>query len=423
MCFFRRELKLDPGFRGGDDWDRAAAMLDLPRRTVLLGAAALAGTARAQRTVDLALPGGPSARATSAAYPQKAEMIVQRVRPPLLETPFEVFDEGVFTPNDRFFVRWHWGDIPTAIDPAAFRLRVHGSVAQPLSLTLAELMQLPSITYAAVNQCSGNSRGLFQPRVPGAQWGHGAMGNAKWAGVRLKDVLDLAGVAGGAKTVRFAGLDQPIVPDAPAYRKSIGVDHARDGEVMIAYLQNGEALPWLNGFPLRLVVPGWFSTFWVKMLSDIEVLDRADDDYWMAKAYRIPDTPGASVAPGAHGYPTKPITRMVPRSWITSHADGARVGRGVPVAVRGIALGGDSGVARVELSVDGGASWRDADVGRDEGKYSFRRFEATLPPMTGPVTIMPRCTNAAGETQPLDPNWNPSGYLRAVVEPIRLVTT
>lgn len=393
----------------------------LPRRTVLLGAAALAGAARAQRTVDLGLPGGPSERPTSSAFPQKGEMIVQRMRPALLETPFEVFDQGVLTPNDRFFVRWHWGDIPTSIDPAAFRLKVHGAVAKPLSLGLDEIMKLPRIDYAAVNQCSGNSRGLFEPRVAGAQWRHGAMGNAKWTGVRLKDVLDLAGVRSGAVAVRCGGLDQPIVPDGPDYLKSIGVDHARDGEVMIAFLQNGEPLPLLNGFPLRLVVPGWFSTYWVKMLSDIEILDRADDNYWMAKAYRVPDTPFGHVQPGAHGFATKPISTMPPRSWITSHADGAKVAAGRPLTVRGIAMGGDTGVAKVELSIDGGATWREARLGADEGKYSFRRFDLEVPPSAaGPLVILSRCTNALGAVQPMTANWNHSGYLRNIVETTRV---
>ena len=227
----------------------------LPRRTVVLGAAALAGTAGAQRMVDLGLPGGPSERPTSSAFPQKGEMIVQRVRPPLLETPFAAFDQDVFTPNDRFFVRWN-GNFPTEIDPDGFRLSVRGAVARPLSLSLKELRKLPRIEYAAVNQCSGNSRGHFEPRVPGSQWGHGAMGNARWTGVRLKDVLDRAGVRPDAVAVRCGGLDSPAMPDAPDYAKSLNIDHARDGEVMIAYLQNGEALPVLNGFPLRMVVPG-----------------------------------------------------------------------------------------------------------------------------------------------------------------------
>lgn len=394
----------------------------LPRRSILLGAAALAGTARAQRIVDLHLPGGPSERPTSSAWPQKGEMIVQRARPPLLETPFEVFDQGVFTPNDRFFVRWHWGDIPTSIDAAAFRLNVRGHVAKPLSLGLDELMAMPRIEYAAVNQCSGNSRGYFEPRVLGAQWGHGAMSNAKWTGVRLKDVLDRAGVRPGAVAVRFAGLDQPLVPDGPDFMKSLDIDHARDGEVMIAFLQNGESLPLLNGFPLRAIVPGWFSTYWMKMLSDIEVLAAPDDNFWMAKAYRVPDTPGANVDPGAKGFPTKPISRMIPRSWITSHTDGARVPAGQPLAVRGIAMGGDAGVKSVALSVDGGRSWSDAKLGRDEGRYSFRRFEAVLPPpRAGELTLLPRCTSTAGVTQSMDPIWNSGGYLRGQVEPTRII--
>ena len=393
----------------------------LPRRSILLGAAALAGTARAQRMIDLHLPGGPSDRPTSSAWPQKGEMIVQRARPPLLETPFEVFDQGVFTPNDRFFVRWHWGDIPTSIDAAAFRLNVRGHVAKPLSLGLDELMTLPHIEYAAINQCSGNSRGYFQPRVPGAQWGHGAMGNAKWTGVRLKDVLDRAGVQPGAVAVRFAGLDQPLVPDGPDFIKSLDIDHARDGEVMIAFLQNGEPLPLLNGFPLRLIVPGWFSTYWMKMLSDIEVLAAPDENFWMSKAYRIPDTPGANVQPGAKGFATVPINRMIPRSWITSHAEGARVPVGKPLAVRGIAMGGDSGVKSVALSVDGGRTWTDARLGRDEGRYSFRRFEAVLPaPAAGDLILLPRCTSVAGVTQSMDPIWNGGGYLRGQVEPTRI---
>lgn len=396
----------------------------LPRRTVLLGAAALATTARAQRVVDLGLPGGPSERPTSSAFPQKGEMIVQRARPPLLETPMEVFDQGVFTPNDRFYVRWHWGDIPTAIDPAAFRLKVRGAVRKPLSLGLSALMKLPRIQYAAVNQCSGNSRGLFEPRVPGAQWRHGAMGNALWTGVRLKDVLDMAGIAPGALAVRFNGLDQPLVPDAPDYRKSLALDHARDGEVMLAFMQNGEALPWLNGFPLRLVVPGWFSTYWVKTLDDIEVLAAPDDDYWMAKAYRIPDTPHADIVPGATGFATVPIGAMVPRAWITSHADDAKVARGRALALRGIAMGGDAGVAQVDISVDGGTVWQPARLGADEGKYGFRRYAIDLPaPPPGPLTILSRCTNDKGATQPMKPNWNASGYLRGVVEATRVIVS
>src|SRR5208282_3674764 len=196
----------------------------------------------------------------------------------------------------------------------------------------------------AVNQCSGNSRGFFDPRVAGGQWANGAMGNARWTGVRLKDVLDRAGVKAGAVQVRLNGMDEPVVSDAPKFMKSLTVDHARDGEVMIAYAMNGQQLPLVNGFPLRLVVPGWYSTYWVKMLNDIEVLAAPDDNYWMTTAYRIPDTPGADVKPGQTDFKTVPISRMVPRSFFSNVTDATTVKAGAPVALRGIAFGGDCGV-------------------------------------------------------------------------------
>src|SRR5215831_6963798 len=241
------------------------------------GLALATAPAWAQATIELSLPGGPSARPITTAFPQKASMILQRSRPPLLETPFEVFDKGVFTPNNEFYVRWHWAVIPTEVDVDKFRLAVRGHVNEVLSLSLQQVLSLPQVELAAVNQCSGNSRGFFQPRVAGGEWANGAMGNARWIGVRLKDVLDRAGVKAGAVQVRFNGMDEPVVSDAPDFMKSLDIDHARDGEVMIAYEMNGEQLPLLNGFPLRLVVPGWYATYWVKMLNDIEVLDRPDD--------------------------------------------------------------------------------------------------------------------------------------------------
>jgi DMSO/TMAO reductase YedYZ molybdopterin-dependent catalytic subunit len=183
-------------------------------------------------------------------------MVLQRTRPPLLETPFEVFDRSVFTPNDQFFVRWHWAVIPQQVDVASFRLVVHGHVNQTLSLPLSDVLAMPQVELAAVNQCSGTSRGLFKPRVAGGQWFNGAMGNAKWTGVRLRDVLNRAGVKTGAVAVRFNGLDQPVVDGAPDFMKSLDIDHAQGGEVMLAYQMNGEQLPLLNGFPLRLIVPG-----------------------------------------------------------------------------------------------------------------------------------------------------------------------
>jgi DMSO/TMAO reductase YedYZ molybdopterin-dependent catalytic subunit len=383
------------------------------------GAATLAlASARAfARTVNLPLPGGPDEREITTAFPEKGALILQRTRPPLLETPFEVFDQSVFTPNDRFYVRWHWALIPTEVKVDSFRLAVRGHVNKVLSLSLDDVLALPRVELAAVNQCSGNSRGYFQPRVPGGQWSHGSMGNARWTGVRLKDVLDRAGVKVGAVQVRFNGLDEALIADAPDFMKSLDIDHARDGEVMLAYAMNGGQLPLLNGFPLRLIVPGWYSTYWVKMLNDIEVLDQPDTNFWMKTAYTIPDTPHASIRPGQTGVNLVPISRMVPRSFITNIKAGDRLQAGAPTLARGIAFGGDAGVARVDFSSDGGKTWQQTQLGNDEGKYSFRQWQIRFAaPARGDNALMVRCTSTSGETQPDTPNWNPSGFMRNVIE-------
>jgi DMSO/TMAO reductase YedYZ molybdopterin-dependent catalytic subunit len=393
------------------------------RRQVLrqIGAAGVVlagGPVWAETTVDLPLPGGPQQRAITTGFPQKGAMILQRTRPPLLETPFSVFDRSLFTPNEQFYVRWHWADIPTEIDVATFRLQVRGQVARPQAFTLDEIVNgLPRVELVAVNQCSGNSRGYFQPRVPGGEWSNGAMGNARWTGCRLKDLLDRAGVRPGALQVRFNGMDGPVVPDAPDFMKSLAIDHARDGEVMIAYAMNGEPLPLLNGFPLRLVVPGWYATYWVKMLNDIEVLDHPDENFWTKNAYLIPDTPHASIKPGETGVKMVPINRMVPRSFVTNLAPGARLKAGAPTLLRGIALGGDTGVARIDVSADHGKNWHPATLGPDQGKYGFRRWQTKLVlPQPGSYVLMVRCTNSSGVAQPAEPNWNPAGFMRNVIE-------
>jgi DMSO/TMAO reductase YedYZ molybdopterin-dependent catalytic subunit len=383
----------------------------------LVSGAAWVAPAGAETLVDLPLPEGPKARVITTSFPQKASMILQRTRPPLLETPFEVFDRGVFTPNDSFFVRWHWAVIPTEVDVNTFHLSVGGHVDRVLSMTLKDIVDgLPRVELAAVNQCSGNSRGYTEPSVAGAQWSNGAMGNAKWMGVRLKDVLDRAGVKRGAQRVRFAGLDEPVVDGAPKLVKSLEIDHARDGEVMIAYAMNGEQLPLLNGFPLRLIVPGWYSTYWVKMLDRIEVLDGPDDNFWMKSAYLIPDTPGATMKPGQTGLTMVPINKMVPRSFVTNLRTGATLKAGAMTLVRGIAFGGSTGVKSVEISVDGGASWLPTTLGRDEGKYSFRQWQAAIVAAAGAVSIMVRCTNSDGLAQPATPNWNPGGFMHNAIE-------
>ncbi len=357
-----------------------------------------------------------------AAFPQKRRLIVLRTRPALLETPFAVFNDGVFTRNDAFYVRWHLAEVPSSVSVERFRLRVHGHVRTPMELALSELVRdFERVDIAAVNQCSGNSRGFFSPRVPGGQWGNGAMGNALWTGVRLKDLLDKAGVRPGAVSVRFKGLDRGLVPATPDYMKSLSVDHAMDGEVMVAYGMNNQALPMLNGFPLRLVVPGWYATYWLKALNDIEVLDKPDESFWMKRAYLIPDTPGAEMKPGQADVKMVPISRMVPRSFITNVADGTEVRAGRSISVKGIAFGGDTGLTKVLFSPDGGTTWREVRLERDYGKYSLRRFEMDfMPNQPGAYTLMVRAVNQSGLEQPFKPNWNPGGFMRNVVERVRV---
>ena len=373
-------------------------------------------------SATLPLAGGPKDRPLTKDFPQTGTMILQSTRPPVLETPFEVFDDDVFTPNNRFYVSWHSTAVPTTVDSTSFRLAVHGNVDRPLALSLAELMTgFPKVEVAAVDQAAGNSRGLFQPRVPGIQWGNGAIGNAKWTGVRLRDVLDRAGVKPGTVQVRFTGMEGPAAPGAPAYMKSLNLARAVNDETIIAFAMNGQPLPLLNGFPLRLVVPGWYGDYWIKMLNDIELLTALDDNYWMATADIVPDTPGATVEPGAVGYKTVPLGKMVPRSFFTNPKDGDKLPADQQAQARGIAMGGDNGVARVEFSSDGGRSWVVAKLGKDFGKYSFRQWETEFKPKAGNLTLMVRCTNTAGVHQPDTPNWNPSGLMRNVVEAVNVV--
>jgi len=208
------------------------------------------------------------------AYPQKRKLMRVSTRPPHLETPFEVFDEGVMTPNDAFFVRYHLAGLPLSIDPDTYRLNISGHVHTPLSLSLNELKSMKQVEVVAVNQCSGNSRGYSTPRVFGAQLGNGSMGNARWLGVSLKAVLERAGVKSGAILVTMNGLDMPVLPATPDFIKALAIDHALNGEPLLAWEMNGEELPSLNGYPIRLVVPGYFGTYWVKHVSDINVLDK-----------------------------------------------------------------------------------------------------------------------------------------------------
>lgn len=395
----------------------------LRRRLVAGGAGALAaaglgtlsrGALAQASTVDLPIANG---RRNVVAFPEKRPLIVLTTRLPQLETPFEIFNEGVITPNDAFFVRYHNAGIPTSIDGDKHVIRIGGNAAgKPFELTVADLRsQFKPIEYVAVNQCSGNSRGLFAPRVTGGQLTNGAMGNARWVGVPLKDVLARAELRNTAKQVTFNGLDTAVFGGGD-FVKSLDVNHALDGEVMLAYQMNGTDIPMLNGYPVKLVVPGYYGTYWVKHLSEIEVIDQTYEGFWMKPAYRIPDNDCACVEPGTAPAATRPIGRFTVRSFITSLQNGARIPAGQQTVVRGIAFDGGQGIREVAYSTDGGKSWREAALGSDLGRYSFREFTFAFTPERGTHDLLVRAWNRSGASQPMTALWQPAGYMRNVVE-------
>ncbi|KAF1053838.1 MAG: putative protein-methionine-sulfoxide reductase subunit YedZ1 [Stenotrophomonas maltophilia] len=357
------------------------------------------------------------------AYPQKRPLMRITTRPPHLETPFEVFNEGLLTPNDAFFVRYHLANIPTRIDPATYRISVSGCVTRPLSLSLAELMALGEpVEVVAVNQCSGNSRGYFQPRVFGAQLGNGSMGNARWVGLPLRTLLNHAGVQPNARQVTFRGLDRPVLPVTPSVIKALDVDHALSPEPLIAWRMNGEDLPMLNGYPIRLVVPGYFGTYWIKHLNEIQVIDHEFRGFFMQKAYRVPDNPSESVPPGMTLTSSRPISRLPVRSFITSLKDGQQLLLGQTQALRGIAFDGGSGIQAVDISDDGGHTWLPTRLGESLGPYSFREWKTDWRPrQRGPLELLVRARNVRGEIQPSEPTWNPGGYARHSIEALPLL--
>jgi DMSO/TMAO reductase YedYZ molybdopterin-dependent catalytic subunit len=388
----------------------------------LLGAGAAAAAAEGAlaprawaQAADPLLAGRPLVR-----YPEKTDLILLTSRPPQLETPMKWFDRAI-TPNEAFFVRYHVFPIPTSVDLATWRLRVGGLVDRPLELSMDELKtKFPATAVTAVNQCSGNSRGRFSPRVLGGQWGDGAMGNAEWVGARLKDVLAAAGVRQGAVQVTFDGLDKPAFPSVPDFVKSLDIARVLDDpNVIVAYQMNGAPLPMLNGFPARLVVPGWYATYWVKNLSDIKVVDKPFEQFWMKPGYRIPDTPCGCVEPGTTPKATVPITRMTVRSFLAAPEAGARLPAGRPITLEGIAFDGGYGIREVQITDDGGTTWRRAQLGRDLGRYAFREWSTTwTPSRRGAAKIMVRAFNGIGESQGSQPLWNPAGYLRNVIESV-----
>ena len=350
----------------------------------------------------------------------KKEMILLTDRPPNLETPLRYFKLD-YTPNDVFFVRWHLSGLPAAVDTNEFRLLVTGHVKKILSLSLNDLRtKFKPQSVVALVECAGNARSFFDPQVPGGQWKNGGMGNAKWTGVSLKEILDAAGVKPGAFDVSFNGLDAPPLSSVPDFVKSLRMDHAMDGEVMVAYEMNGEPLPLLNGFPLKLVVPGWYATYWVGMLTEIKVYADTFKGYWMQKAYLVPKkVRNGNEKPDSLSKELEPIHKLDIRSIFVYPEPDAVIGKDKKCEMEGLAFDAGDSIVKVEISTDG-KTWQAANLDPVISKYSWRRWKYKWTPGTaGPYHVRVKATNAIGETQP-EHQWNRSGYMRNEIETLEL---
>ena len=369
------------------------------------------------------LPEGAVSSAVLEALDGKVPLIKRSFRPPNYETPIDYFKEPI-TPNEAFFVRYHLSGIPR-VDAKEWRLRVGGDgAATSFELSLDQLKKdFPRSEIVAVNQCSGNRRGMSQPHVQGVEWGVGAMGCAKWTGVKLKDILAKAGVSDKAVEIAFNGADLPANAATADFIKSIPVQRAMDGSTLIAFEMNGKPLPHWNGFPARLIVPGWTGTYWMKHVITVDVRLTPQGGFWMNPAYRIP----ANLFSGVEHFTTqenattKPITDMVVNSLVTSIHDGQRVKRGQMVDVAGVAWDGGRGIRDVEVSTDGGSSWVIAMLGKDLGNYAFRTFkhQFRVAPEGSPV-VMVRAVGNKGETQVDKLIFNGAGYHNNVISRIKL---
>jgi sulfite dehydrogenase len=362
------------------------------------------------------IPDGALAEQQLYALSGKVPLIKKTYRPPNFETPIAYFRTAI-TPNNAFFVRYHLAGIPE-VSAADWALTVGGeSAGRELQFTRDQLMkEFEPAEITAVCQCAGNRRGLFQPHVAGVEWGVGAMGNAVWRGVRLKDILARVGVKGDALEVVFDGADHAVIDATPDFVKSLPVEVALDENTLIAFEMNGKPLPHWNGFPARLVVPGWAGTYWVKQLISVRIVSKPEANFWMSTAYRLPrgkfQTPSFKSQVGSAN---EPITTMVVNSLITSLTSGQQIPRGTPISVRGIAWDDGAGIDRVEVSTDSGG--KRAALGRDLGRFSFREFALAMPARErGSIVVMARATSRSGETQVERLIHNPAGYHHNVIQ-------
>jgi sulfite dehydrogenase len=363
-------------------------------------------------------PKKDEAAITMIKYPEKGEMLLLTDRPPQLETPLKIFRQDI-TPNEYFFVRWHLSQLVTKIDIDTFRLYINGSVEKPLALSLNDLKtKFTPDSIIALAICAGNSRSTFNPKVPGTQWRNGAMGNAKWKGVRLKDILAMAGVKGDAVDVSFQGMDRGALPGIPPFVKSLDIRHAMESEIIVAYEMNGKPLPMLNGYPLKLVVPGWYATFWVSAMNSIVVHPDTFHGFWMDKAYQITTDSLLNELPASLAKKTRPLTNINMHSIFVKPETGETLPKGKPYTVEGLVFNDGTGISKVELSLDGGKTWTATTLNPEIAKYSWRRWKYEWTPSSkGDYDLAVRATDTRGRTQTTT-QWNRSGYGRGFIEHI-----
>ena len=357
--------------------------------------------------------------ATDDASPQipgEEGMIVRSARFLDLETPPEFLTSWI-TPTPHFFVRNHM-HAPSTLDPDAWRLTVGGEVEKPLTLSLRDLAKLEKHTVTNTLECAGNGRAFQQPHVPGIQWQKGAVGTARFTGPRLRDLLQRAGVKPAGTHVMFRGLDE-VPGKVPPFIRSIPIEKATDGDTLIATHMNDLPLSKHHGFPARSLVPGWIGAASCKWLSEIKVLDKEFDGNFMKPGYRLPNQPGK---PGDPVNPdeTHVITALSVKSVIATPADGSTL-KSRSIRIRGVAWAGEADIARVEISTDSGATWKPAQLGREQSKYAWRLWTfAWKAPKAGDYTLMARATDSLGRTQPETAVWNPSGYLYNAIDQVKI---
>lgn len=336
-------------------------------------------------------------------------------RPFVAETPEHLLDDDT-TPLDKFFVRQNGIPPEPAADPEAWELTIEGEVDTPLTLTLADLKsRFENVTYRMVLECGGNGRSFFEPQARGNQWTNGGAGCAEWTGVRLRDVLNAAGIKSSAIYTAHYGVDSHLSGDAERQVISRGVrlEKALEEHAMIIWGMNGEDLPHIHGGPVRLMIPGWPGSASHKWVNRIVLRDVEHDGPGMTgTSYRVPATP---MIPGQEpdGVEFLVMESMPIRSIISSPSNGTSLPAGTrEVALRGAAWNGDTGVAAVHVSKDFGANWQEVDLAAPRNRYDWRRWTATVDlPSDGYYEIWVRATGEDGIAQPhIAGNWNPQGY-------------